>query len=124
MVDMPSTPESEPVTVTELNQQTTAVLRRVKAGRVLPITERGKVVAYLTPPPPTVTGNPTIDRWLAEGRLVRAAVPGTVLDLLPLPEPADEMAPASPTPSSPSASAIGVTSDLSRRIRRRQAHPS
>ena len=76
----------EPVTVTELNQQTTAVLRRVKAGEALPITERGQVIAFLTPPPPTVTGNPTIDRWIAEGRLVPAAVPGTVLDLLPLPE--------------------------------------
>src|SRR5579859_7884268 len=75
----------EPVTVTELNQQTTAVLRRVKAGESLPITERGQVVAFLTPPPPTVTGNPTIDRWIAEGRLVPAAVPGTILDLLPLP---------------------------------------
>jgi len=26
-----------------------------------------------------VTGNPTIDRWTAQGRLVPAAVPGTVL---------------------------------------------
>ncbi|MBS2965215.1 hypothetical protein KGA66_19350 [Actinocrinis puniceicyclus] len=76
----------EPVTVTELNQQTTAVLRRVKAGESLPITERGQVVAFLMPPPPTVTGNPTIDRWIAEGRLVPAAVPGTILDLLPLPK--------------------------------------
>jgi prevent-host-death family protein len=81
-------PVPEPVTVTELNQQTTAVLRRVKAGQSLPITERGQVVAYLTPPPPLVTGNPTIDQWIAEGRLVPQAVPGTVLDLLPLPEPA------------------------------------
>jgi antitoxin (DNA-binding transcriptional repressor) of toxin-antitoxin stability system len=80
-------PRDEPVTVSELNQQTTAVLRRVKAGRTLPITERGRVVAFLTPPPPTVTGNPTIDRWIAEGRLVPQAVPGTVLDLLPMPEP-------------------------------------
>jgi len=76
----------DPVPVTELNQQTTAVLRRVKAGESLPITERGQVVAFLTPPPPTVTGNPTIDRWIAEGRLVPAAVPGTILDFLPLPE--------------------------------------
>jgi antitoxin (DNA-binding transcriptional repressor) of toxin-antitoxin stability system len=76
----------EPVTVTELNQQTTAVLRRVKAGEALPITERGQVIAFLTPPPPTVTGNPTIDRWIAEGRLTPAAVPGTVLDLLPIPD--------------------------------------
>jgi antitoxin (DNA-binding transcriptional repressor) of toxin-antitoxin stability system len=84
----------EPITVTELNQQTTAALRRVKAGRVVPITERGKVIAFLTPPPPTVTGNPTIDRWIAEGRLVPAPVPGTVLDLLPLPEP--EIGPEGP----------------------------
>jgi prevent-host-death family protein len=83
-------PLPESVTVTELNQQTTAVLRRVKAGQSLPITERGRVVAFLTPPPPTVTGNPTIDRWIAEGRLLPQAVPGTVLDLLPLPEPADD----------------------------------
>jgi len=74
-----------PVSVTELNQQTTAVLKRVKAGQALTITERGKVVAFLTPPPPTVTGNPTIDRWIAEGRLVPQAVPGTILDLLPIP---------------------------------------
>ncbi|MEQ7124586.1 type II toxin-antitoxin system prevent-host-death family antitoxin [Actinopolymorpha sp. B11F2] len=74
------------VTVTELNQRTTAVLRRVKAGHTLPITERGKIVAFLTPPPPTVTGNPTIDRWIAEGRLTPQAVPGTILDLLPMPE--------------------------------------
>lgn len=80
----------EPVTVTELNQQTTAVLRRVKDGNTLPITERGKVIAFLTPPPPTVTGNPTIDRWIAEGRLVPAAVPGTILDLLPMPDPDPE----------------------------------
>ncbi len=74
----------DPVTVTVLHQQTTAVLRRVKAGHALPITERGKIIAFLTPPPPTVTGNPTIDRWIAEGRLVPAAVPGTILDLLPM----------------------------------------
>ena len=80
---------SEPITVTELNQKTTAVLRRVKAGHVLPVTERGRVIAFLTPPPPTVTGNPTVDRWIAEGRLVPAAVPGTILDLLPLPDAAD-----------------------------------
>lgn len=76
---------TEPITVTELNQQTTAALRRVKAGQIVPVTERGKIIAFLTPPPPTVTGNPTIDQWIAEGRLVPAETPGTVLDLLPLP---------------------------------------
>ncbi len=84
---MPAHSPDDPVTVTDLNQQTTAVLRRVKAGHVLPITERGKVIAFLTPPPPTVTGNPTIDRWIAEGRLLPQAVPGMILDLLPMPEP-------------------------------------
>lgn len=80
----------EPITVTELNQQTTAALRRVKAGGSIPITERGKVIAFLTPPPPAVTGNLTIDRWIAEGRLVPASVPGTILDLqLPLAEAPD-----------------------------------
>ncbi|MGH3682200.1 MAG: type II toxin-antitoxin system Phd/YefM family antitoxin [Natronosporangium sp.] len=78
------------MTVTELNQHTPAVLRRVKAGQVLPITERGQVIAFLTPPPPSVTGNPTIDRWIAEGRLLPQAVPGTIRDLLPLPERADD----------------------------------
>jgi antitoxin (DNA-binding transcriptional repressor) of toxin-antitoxin stability system len=87
MAGITATPQDEPVTVSDLNQQTSAVLRRVKAGRTLPITERGQVVAYLTPPPPAVTGNPTIDRWIAEGRLVPQAVPGTVRDLLPMPEP-------------------------------------
>jgi antitoxin (DNA-binding transcriptional repressor) of toxin-antitoxin stability system len=77
------------VSVTELNQQTTAVLKRVKAGQALAVTERGKVIAFLTPPSPTVTGNPTIDRWIAEGRLVPQAVPGSVLDLLPIPAASD-----------------------------------
>ena len=90
MVPLDGNALQEPITVTELNQQTTAALRRVKAGRSIPITERGKVIAYLSPPPPTVTGNPTIDRWIAEGRLVPAAVPGTILDLLPLPDHAPD----------------------------------
>lgn len=83
MVPVDGNPVQEPITVTELNQQTTAALRRVKAGASIPITERGKVIAFLTPPPPTVTGNPTIDRWIAEGRLVPASAPGSILDILP-----------------------------------------
>jgi len=77
----------EPVSVTELNQQTTSVLRRVKNGESVPITERGKVVAYLTPPPPTHTGDPLIDQWIAEGRIIPAEVPGGIADLLPRPNP-------------------------------------
>lgn len=81
----PTPQPREPISVTELNQQTSAVLKRVKAGHALAITERGRVIAYLTPPPPTVTGNSTIDQWIAEGRLVPQAVPGSILDLLPIP---------------------------------------
>jgi hypothetical protein len=40
-----------------------------------------------------MTGNPTIDRWIAEGRLVPQAVPGSILDLLPIP-PATEDTPS------------------------------
>jgi prevent-host-death family protein len=80
---------SAPVTVTELNQQTTAVLRRVKAGESLPITERGRVVAFLTPPPATVTGNAAIDRWIAEGRILPQTIPGSLLDLLDPAAPTD-----------------------------------
>jgi hypothetical protein len=29
--------------------------------------------------------NPTIDQWIAEGRLLPAVTPGTFLDLLPIP---------------------------------------
>jgi len=35
---------------------------------------------------PPLTGNPAIDPWIAEGRLLPQARPGTVLDLHPLPE--------------------------------------
>jgi prevent-host-death family protein len=83
---MASSAANEPVTVTELNQQTAVVLHRVKRGQSVLITERGRVVACLAPPPASVTGNPTIDRWIAEGRLTPQAVPGTVADLLPVPE--------------------------------------
>lgn len=40
--------------------------------------------------PPPVPGNPTTDRWIVERRLLPQAVPGTIQDLLPLPERADD----------------------------------
>lgn len=76
----------QPIAVTELNQQTAKVLQRVKAGHMVPITERGVVIAFLTPPPPTVTGDPMLDQWIAEGRILPPMVPGTIHDLLPVPE--------------------------------------
>jgi antitoxin (DNA-binding transcriptional repressor) of toxin-antitoxin stability system len=83
---MAATPSPrDPVSVTELNQQTSAVLKRVKAGQTLAIIERGRVVAYLSPPLPTPTGDPIIDQWIAEGRILPQKVPGSILDLLPIP---------------------------------------
>jgi prevent-host-death family protein len=91
MTSIPS--PRDPISVTELNQQTSAVLKRVKAGQTLAITERGHVVAYLSPPMPAVVGDPTIDQWIAEGRILPQKVPGSILDLLPIP-PALESEPS------------------------------
>jgi prevent-host-death family protein len=42
----------ERVPIRELQQHASAVIRRVKAGETLAITERGTLVAVLSPPPP------------------------------------------------------------------------
>lgn len=67
----------ETVTVSELNQQTARVLERVKAGESLEITEHGRPVARLVPSVPT-TGVPQLDRLIAQGRAIPAAVPGPI----------------------------------------------
>ena len=86
MSKIPADHGMDPVTVTELNQQTKSILNRVKAGETVPVTERGKIVAFLTPPPPLVTGDAIIDQWIAEGRLIPPEVPGGITDLLPVPQ--------------------------------------
>lgn len=53
----------ESVSITELNQQTRAVLDRVRAGERLVITDRGRPIAQLGPAP--------VSRW---ERLVAAGV--------------------------------------------------
>lgn len=67
----------ERVTVTELNQQTARVLELVKSGESLEITEYGRAVARLTPATPT-TGDPALDRLIAEGQAIPAARPGPI----------------------------------------------
>ena len=42
----------ERVPIRELQQHASAVIRRVKAGETVAITERGTLVAVLSPPPP------------------------------------------------------------------------
>lgn len=53
------------VGVRELRQNLSVYLDRVRAGEVLEVTERGKPVARLTPPP---TGEEWLDRLIAEGK--------------------------------------------------------
>jgi prevent-host-death family protein len=73
------------VTVSELNRQTAKVLERVKAGESLEITESGRPVARLLPAT-MATGNPLLDRLIAQGRVILAANPG----LIPPTPPRDE----------------------------------
>ncbi len=65
------------VGVRELRQNLSVYLRRVKAGETLEVTERGKPVARLTPPP----GASLLDRWIAEGKARPAR--GDIRDLPP-----------------------------------------
>ncbi len=70
------------VGVRALQQNASAVLRRVEAGERLEVTDRGRTVALLVPVP----NGTAYDRLAAQGRLARAA--GDLLALgrpLPLP---------------------------------------
>jgi prevent-host-death family protein len=68
------------VGVRELRQNLSVYLRRVKAGETLEVTERGELVARLTPPP----RQSLLDRLIAEGKATPAT--GDIRDLPP-PEP-------------------------------------
>src|SRR3989442_15937589 len=68
----------ERIGVRELNQQTSRVIERVKAGEVVEITERGQPVARLVPAVPLPE---PLERLVAEGR----AVPPPSSGPLPLP---------------------------------------
>jgi prevent-host-death family protein len=58
--------------VRELRQNASRYLARVKAGETVEVTERGVLVALLTPPRPAQTAR---ERLIAEGRLIPAAGP-------------------------------------------------
>lgn len=64
--------------VRELRQNASKYLARVKAGETVEVTERGSLIALLTPPRP---GDSARERLIAEGKLVPATGP------LDLPEP-------------------------------------
>ena len=58
--------------VRELRQNASRYLALVKAGETVEVTERGELVAVLSPPSPAVTAR---ERLIAEGRLIPAAGP-------------------------------------------------
>lgn len=82
------------VGVRELKQNASAVLRRVKAGESIEVTERGQPVARLVPIRPMHI----LDRMVAEGRATPAI--GSLTEYL------KEHPPLPPTPGMPLASEI------------------
>jgi prevent-host-death family protein len=77
----------ERIGVRELNQQTSQVLERVRAGETIEITDRGMPVAEIRP----VSGpRATVARLVASGRLAPATVDQAVISSLPM-EPVDHV---------------------------------
>jgi prevent-host-death family protein len=72
--------EAERIGIRELRQHASRYVAMAKAGKRVPVTERGKLVAYLVPAKEPGT---TFERMVAAGR-VRLAV-GDLMDLLPAP---------------------------------------
>lgn len=56
----------------ELRQDASIYLARVKAGETVEVTERGTLIALLTPPP---QGQRVRERLIAAGRLIPASSP-------------------------------------------------
>ncbi len=77
----------ERIGVRELRQNASVYLARVKAGETVEVTERGRLVALLTPPAPAQSSR---ERLVAEGKIMPATSPWT------LPEP------RTPPPGAPS----------------------
>lgn len=66
----------------ELRQHASRYLERVKAGETVEVTERGQLVALLTPPDPAITAR---QRLLASGRLLPATRPFGLPQRVPAP---------------------------------------
>lgn len=58
--------------VRELRQNASVYLSRVKDGETVEVTERGVLIAVLSPPTPAQTNR---ERLIAEGRLIPASGP-------------------------------------------------
>jgi prevent-host-death family protein len=68
------------VGIRELNQQTSQILDRVRAGETIEITDRGVPVAEIRP---VGREQSALARLVAEGRLTPAAIDPSVLHVLP-----------------------------------------
>jgi prevent-host-death family protein len=66
--------------VRELRQHTGKYLERVKAGETIEITERGKLVAIVSPPSPAQTA---LERLIAEGKVRPASAPFVLPEPMP-----------------------------------------
>lgn len=68
--------------VSELRQHAGRYLKRIKAGETIEVTERGRLVALLSPPSPAMSAR---DRLIAEGKLIPATRPFWLPEPVPLP---------------------------------------
>jgi prevent-host-death family protein len=74
----------EKVGIRQLRQNATAVLRRVAAGAVVEVTDRGRAVARIVP----MHEESRLEQLLAEGRVSGAT--GDLLDVKPIPRKAGQ----------------------------------
>ncbi len=72
--------EAEKIGIRELRQNASRYVAMAKAGVRVPVTDRGKLVAYLVP---AESGGTVLDRMRAAGQ-VRPAI-GNLLDMMPPP---------------------------------------
>ena len=72
--------EAEKIGIRELRQHASRYVAMAKAGMRVPVTDRGKLVAYLVP---AESGGTFLDRMRAAGQ-VRPAI-GNLLDMMPPP---------------------------------------
>jgi len=67
------------VGVRELRQDASAILRRIKAGEIIEITEHGKPVAQIGPIQSSI-----VETWIARNLITPAKAPGTLSSVRPV----------------------------------------
>jgi prevent-host-death family protein len=73
--------DAEKIGIRELRQHASRYVAMARAGMRVPVTDRGKLVAYLVP---AEESGSVFDRLVASGRVRRATGKG-IADLLPVP---------------------------------------